>query len=557
MLGYITEYIPTEHHIYGSSRLGTQNYRRPDESEIFSRNTGDKNYELSNHLGNVLAVVSDRKITPNPQPKIVKGDLFEDPRNPGWLGLNGSDLVVNGNRQLSITFNDSTAVQGATRDLNVRSRSTVFFTLKVSKGPDAAALPPGLQFQVFGYKNFSSVLYSTPVPANGIVSASFEVTNDEMLTVALTATAQQPASILLNNFYAYTLEQSLANNVTLFNPDVLAYTDYDPFGMLIPNRHDETGNYRYGFQGQEQDDEVKGEGNSINYTFRMHDPRVGRFFAVDPLTKKYPYYSSYQFSGNRLIDMIELEGLEPANNPKSPGIKELKAALVVDNIKSGAVLHDNKENSLDYINPFDSPENGLLGQYAFSWGDINYKTDTKKNSADKFNMYVSSESMFYVNESNSNRYSNYEAMVVATLMKNFVSGEGPENYNFPLNGLISSQFWSSDILNNAFNDFKKGTLKNGESRQYNFGAKELAKDTFINGTIFNITGLVGSGQITIKKTSTEIQITIFNITSLSSGDLIKNPSDDNTWSKSYVRDPEKITPYGNISQTFNLSVPLR
>ena len=255
--------------------------------------------------------------------------------------------------------------------------------------------------------------------------------------------------------------------------------------------------------------------------------------------------------------MIELEGLEPANNPKSPGIKELKAALVVDNIKSGAVLHDNKENSLDYINPFDSPENGLLGQYAFSWGDINYKTDTKKNSADKFNMYVSSESMFYVNESNSNRYSNYEAMVVATLMKNFVSGEGPENYNFPLNGLISSQFWSSDILNNAFNDFKKGTLKNGESRQYNFGAKELAKDTFINGTIFNITGLVGSGQITIKKTSTEIQITIFNITSLSSGDLIKNPSDDNTWSKSYVRDPEKITPYGNISQTFNLSVPLR
>ena len=44
----------------------------------------------------------------------------------------------------------------------------------------------------------------------------------------------------------------------------------------------------------------------------MHDPRVGRFFATDPLEKKYPWYSPYQFSGNRLIDMIELEGLEPA-----------------------------------------------------------------------------------------------------------------------------------------------------------------------------------------------------------------------------------------------------
>ena len=45
----------------------------------------------------------------------------------------------------------------------------------------------------------------------------------------------------------------------------------------------------------------------------MHDPRIGRFFAVDPLTAKYPYYSSYAFSGNRVIDMIELEGLEPTD----------------------------------------------------------------------------------------------------------------------------------------------------------------------------------------------------------------------------------------------------
>ncbi len=66
----------------------------------------------------------------------------------------------------------------------------------------------------------------------------------------------------------------------------------------------------YSFQGQERDDEVKGNGNSVNYTFRMHDPRVGRFFAVDPLTKKYPYNSSYAFSENRLIDGVELEGLE-------------------------------------------------------------------------------------------------------------------------------------------------------------------------------------------------------------------------------------------------------
>jgi hypothetical protein len=65
------------------------------------------------------------------------------------------------------------------------------------------------------------------------------------------------------------------------------------------------------------DNEVKGTGNSINYKFRMHslsrfygNPRVGRFFAVDPLAPKYPHNSPYAFSENRLIDGVELEGLE-------------------------------------------------------------------------------------------------------------------------------------------------------------------------------------------------------------------------------------------------------
>ncbi|MCF8374272.1 MAG: hypothetical protein K9H64_21805 [Bacteroidales bacterium] len=72
--------------------------------------------------------------------------------------------------------------------------------------------------------------------------------------------------------------------------------------------------YRFGFQGQEKDDEIKGSGNSINYKYRMHDPRIGRFFAVDPLTKKYPMYSPYHFSSNQPIHANELEGLESSDD---------------------------------------------------------------------------------------------------------------------------------------------------------------------------------------------------------------------------------------------------
>ena len=68
--------------------------------------------------------------------------------------------------------------------------------------------------------------------------------------------------------------------------------------------------YRYGFQRQEKDDDFKGKGNSLNFEYRMYDSRIGRFFAIDPLSGKYPWNSVYAFSENRLIDGIELEGLE-------------------------------------------------------------------------------------------------------------------------------------------------------------------------------------------------------------------------------------------------------
>ncbi len=58
---------------------------------------------------------------------------------------------------------------------------------------------------------------------------------------------------------------------------------------------------------------LKGDRNSLNYKYRMHDPRVGRFFATDPLEPKYPHYTPYSFSGNKVIHAIELEGLEEVN----------------------------------------------------------------------------------------------------------------------------------------------------------------------------------------------------------------------------------------------------
>jgi RHS repeat-associated protein len=85
--------------------------------------------------------------------------------------------------------------------------------------------------------------------------------------------------------------------------------------MLMPNRHGDGGESpMYGFQGQENDDEIRGKGNSVNYKYRMADVRIGRFFATDPLEKTYVWNSPYAFSENSTIAYVELEGLEKAEN---------------------------------------------------------------------------------------------------------------------------------------------------------------------------------------------------------------------------------------------------
>ena len=76
--------------------------------------------------------------------------------------------------------------------------------------------------------------------------------------------------------------------------------------VLLPSRHGSVDSYRYGFQAcpersrrsQEKDDEIKGEGNSMNFKFRMYDSRVGKFLSLDPLSAQYPHNLPFAFSEN-------------------------------------------------------------------------------------------------------------------------------------------------------------------------------------------------------------------------------------------------------------------
>ena len=81
--------------------------------------------------------------------------------------------------------------------------------------------------------------------------------------------------------------------------------------MLVPNRFGSSNSYRYGFQGQEKDNEIKGEGNSYTAEFWQYDPRIGRRWNIDPVDKA--WMSSYHSFNNNPILNIDPYGDDPGD----------------------------------------------------------------------------------------------------------------------------------------------------------------------------------------------------------------------------------------------------
>ena len=152
------------------------------------------------------------------------------------------------------------------------------------------------------------------------------------------------------------------------------------FGMQMMGRKKASDEYRFGFQSQEKETEITGSESHSFFKYRISDNRLGRFFSVDPLASKYPYNSTYAFSENRVIDGIELEGLEVVltGNFNQEAFQELQLSvsneLILNMAADGVVtatLHNRggvimpeimQNNSSPIFNPIDflSPKAKML-----------------------------------------------------------------------------------------------------------------------------------------------------------------------------------------------------
>jgi RHS repeat-associated protein len=113
-----------------------------------------------------------------------------------------------------------------------------------------------------------------------------------------------------------------ANSNPPYRAEVLAAYNYYPFGMLQPEMYKENNDkrYRFGFNGMLRDDDVTDKlstgpdevrGNSYDFGARMYNPRVTRFFSLDPETALMPAWSPYTFVFNNPLSFIDPDGRIP------------------------------------------------------------------------------------------------------------------------------------------------------------------------------------------------------------------------------------------------------
>lgn len=108
---------------------------------------------------------------------------------------------------------------------------------------------------------------------------------------------------------------SYTKNNTTGNIDIIEESHFYPFGLKHSGYNNSNLNssnidsQKYKFQEQERQDELGLNWDSFKY--RNYDYALGRFMSIDPLAEKYNTWSPFVFSGNRVIDARELEGLEP------------------------------------------------------------------------------------------------------------------------------------------------------------------------------------------------------------------------------------------------------
>lgn len=113
------------------------------------------------------------------------------------------------------------------------------------------------------------------------------------------------------------------------------------FGAMMPGRSFNSNDGRYGFAGKEKNDEIyNSTGTSYDFGARQYDPRLGKWWSIDPLFAKYPSLSPYCYGANSPIWVVDKDGEDIIVLSAPDAVGGLgHAAVLIGNDKEGWTLY--------------------------------------------------------------------------------------------------------------------------------------------------------------------------------------------------------------------------
>lgn len=122
------------------------------------------------------------------------------------------------------------------------------------------------------------------------------------------------------------IDWDVDGTVDCYKAEIVSASDYYPFGAPMASRSFSSASYRYGFNGQEKDDEVTGnEGTSYTAMFWEYDARLGRRWNIDPVLKQWE--SPYATFHNNPIGITDHNG-DDGEAPPTTSTPEMQGATI-------------------------------------------------------------------------------------------------------------------------------------------------------------------------------------------------------------------------------------
>lgn len=299
-----------ELHLYGLSKVGIIEHPVSlwnngavayTPGNLTTHKSGEMRYEISNYLGNVNAVVNDRKI---PRSGYIRTPFNQVGDVTGWSGVSATVDVSGGYLRVVPSVSGSSTSRTFT-GLNVGKRYILRVRANRGSGPD-------LRVAITGVAGTTTLL------------------NTQQNTILFTATSASTTvtiSQVSSSTATYWVDQLELGEDHIYEATLIMSCDYYPFGMQMAGRSTNPASYRYGYNGMEKDDETKGlSGSSYTTEFRQYDPRLGRWASLDPLMMKFPWMSPYTAFDNNPIYFTDPYGLE-SGTKEDPGTQTLPEGL--------------------------------------------------------------------------------------------------------------------------------------------------------------------------------------------------------------------------------------